>query len=95
MHDDDDYMARLRRQALDTIGRNAVALGLGPANDMGAGDAVTGGAETAAAPFQVALNPAQKAVVDRMLGQMGSDPLADRARAAYGRALGGGRIRVR
>jgi hypothetical protein len=43
----------------------------------------------------VVLNANQKAVIDRLLGQAGSDPLGDRVRAAYGKALNAGQIRVR
>jgi hypothetical protein len=43
----------------------------------------------------VTLSPQQKATVDRLIGQLGSDDLAARARAAYGRAMSGGQIRVR
>jgi hypothetical protein len=43
----------------------------------------------------VSLSPHQKTVVDRLMGGLGADPLAQRARAAYGKALNGGRIQIR
>jgi hypothetical protein len=43
----------------------------------------------------VILNAQQKATVDRLIGQLGSDHLAARARGAYGRAVSDGQIRVR
>ena len=43
----------------------------------------------------VLMNPRQKATVDRLMGQLGSDDLATRARSAYGKALGDGQIRIR
>ena len=43
----------------------------------------------------VVLTAPQKAIVDRLMGQIGSDPLGQRARAAYGRAVASGQVRVR
>jgi len=43
----------------------------------------------------VVLSPAQKATIDSLMGQLGSDALAAKARAAYGRAINAGNIRVR
>lgn len=43
----------------------------------------------------VTLNPAQKAVVDRIMGGLGQDPLSGRARDAYGGALRDGQVRTR
>jgi len=43
----------------------------------------------------VYLSPNQKAVIDRLMGQLGEDPLARRARDAYGGAVSAGNVRVR
>jgi hypothetical protein len=37
----------------------------------------------------------QKAIIDSVMGRLGGDPLAERARAAYGRAIKHGQIRTR
>ena len=42
----------------------------------------------------VYLRPDQKAVVDRLIGSLGSDPLAQRAQTAYQRAIGAGQVRT-
>jgi hypothetical protein len=43
----------------------------------------------------VVLTAPQKAIVDKLMGQIGSDPLGQRAQAAYGRAVANGQVRVR
>lgn len=43
----------------------------------------------------VYLNQAQKSVVDKLMGRLGSDPLARRARDAYGKAVDAGQVRTR
>jgi len=43
----------------------------------------------------VFVTPAQKARIDRLVGKLGSDELARRARESYGKAVTGGQIRVR
>ena len=43
----------------------------------------------------VGLTAAQKAAIDRLIQNMGTDPLGRRARDAYGEALKSGDIRVR
>lgn len=43
----------------------------------------------------VFISPRQKAAVDGLFGRLGDDPLARRAREAYGRALQKGRVKVR
>lgn len=43
----------------------------------------------------VMLSPRQKAVIDRLMGELGSDALSDRARAAYTGAQRAGQVRVR
>lgn len=43
----------------------------------------------------VILNPTQKAVIDRLMGQLGSDDLANRARGAYQGAIRAGQVRTR
>ncbi|MDO8379030.1 hypothetical protein [Phenylobacterium sp.] len=44
-------------------------------------------------PFSV--SPRQKATIDGLFGKLGGDPLAEKARTAYGRALKNGKVRVR
>lgn len=43
----------------------------------------------------VDMHPGQKAIIDRLMNRIGGDPLAGKARDAYGRALQTGQIRVR
>ena len=43
----------------------------------------------------VNLTPKQKTVIDGLMGKLGDDPLARRARDAYGRAVGAGNVRSR
>jgi len=43
----------------------------------------------------VYLTPAQKSVVDSLVGRLGSDPLAQRAQDAYRKALNAGQVRTR
>jgi hypothetical protein len=43
----------------------------------------------------VNLTPAQKAVVDRIMGKLGPDDLAHRARGAYEGAVRAGQVRIR
>ena len=44
-------------------------------------------------PF--AVSPRQKATIDGLFSKLGGDPLAEKARGAYGRALKDGKVRVR
>lgn len=43
----------------------------------------------------VYLTPDQKAVIDRIVGQLGTDPLAQRGQTAYQKALNAGQVRIR
>ena len=43
----------------------------------------------------VYFTPSQKSVVDGLMRRLGDDPLAQRARAAYGRAMDAGQVRTR
>lgn len=43
----------------------------------------------------VFISPRQKTAIDGLFGRLGDDPLARRAREAYGRALQKGRVKVR
>lgn len=43
----------------------------------------------------VVVSPRQKATIDGLIGKLGGDPLAARAKAAYGKAVRRGRVRVR
>lgn len=43
----------------------------------------------------VVVSPNQKAAIDGLMGRLGTDPLAQRARKTYEHSLQGGRIRVR
>lgn len=42
----------------------------------------------------VVISPNQKAVIDGLFGRLGGDPLAERARSSYRRALQSGRVQV-
>lgn len=69
----------LEDRALDKIERSEVGL---------LGGIVEG-------PPPVNLRPDQKAVIDNVMGRLGDDPLASRARDAYGKAVKNGQIRTR
>jgi len=40
------------------------------------------------------MTPDQKAVTDKLVGKLGSDPLAREVQGSYGRAVEEGRIRI-